>query len=383
MAILKTLVLASILASTAWSTSPYQQDSQETPYYRDYFYVGGSYVDDGAGGHIYSNQMYVEKLQSFQSTQSSLPPIVMIHGQAQTGTNFLNKPDGGTGWASNYLSAGHTVYIVDQTFRGRSPWAPGAGRPLPSTYAAELIQQRFTAVQDYNLWPQAKLHTQWPDSGRMGSPVFDAFYSSNVQFINNATYQQSTVQTAGAALLDRIGEPVILFGHSQGTLMPLLIADARPALTKAIILIEPTGPPFQDAVFSTRDTRPYGLTDIPLTYSPPISSPGDLIRQTYPPPIANTDNSTIPCILQAESPSPRQLPNLASKPVLIVTGEASYHAPYDYCTAAFLKQAGVSKTEHLELAKEGIEGNGHLMFMERNSDIVWRRMQKWVRGEVV
>jgi hypothetical protein len=37
-------------------------------------------------------------------------------------------------------------------------------------------------------------------------------------------------------------------------------------------LIEPTGPPFQDAVFSNSSTRAYGLTDIPLTYSPALAS---------------------------------------------------------------------------------------------------------------
>lgn len=217
----------------------------------------------------------------------------------------------------------------------------------------------------------------------MGSEVFDAFYSSNVQFINNATYQQSTVQAAGAELLDRIGKPVILFGHSQGTLMPLLIADARPNLTQAIILIEPTGPPFQEAVFSSTAARPYGLTDIPLTYSPPVTNASvDLVKQTYPPPVANTDNSTIPCILQAETPSPRQLPNLASLPILVVTSQASYHAPYDYCTVNYLKQAGCDKTVHIELPKENIFGNGHMMFMEKNSDVIWKRMQKWVRSVI-
>jgi len=89
----------------------------------------------------------------------------------------------------------------------------------------------------------------------MGDPVFDAFYSSNVQFISDAVYQQTAVQAAGAALLDRIGRPTVLIGHSQGGLMPLVIADARPALTKGLVLLEPTGPPFREAVFSTKPAR--------------------------------------------------------------------------------------------------------------------------------
>ncbi|KAJ3543704.1 hypothetical protein NM208_g3431 [Fusarium decemcellulare] len=347
----------------------------EVPSIRSYFYVGGGYVSDGAGGEIFRDQMYVEKLVPAKGAKQKTP-IVFIHGQAQTGTNFLNKPDGGRGWASQFISQGYEVYIVDQTFRGRSAWAPAYGSTKPSTYSTEIIEQRFTASQQFNLWPQAKKHTQWPGTGLRGDPIFDAFYSSNVQFINNATYQQQTVQDAGATLLDKIGKPAILLGHSQGGIMPILIADARPKLTKGLILLEPSGPPFRDAVFSTRAARAWGLTDIPLTYSPAVADPSNLIQEVQP---ARGDEF-VECVLQADKPAPRRLVNLKSKPILIVTGEASYHMPYDYCVADFLKQAGCSKTMHLELGKEGIHGNGHMMFMEKNSQKIQAVVERWVRS---
>ncbi|KAJ3541502.1 hypothetical protein NM208_g4582 [Fusarium decemcellulare] len=327
----------------------------EVPYTRSYFYTGGQYVDDGSGGHIFRDQMYVEKLVPSSGTTQDVP-IVFIHGQAQTGTNFLNKPDGGRGWASLFIQQGYEVYIVDQTFRGRSAWQPAQGAAKPSTYSAEIIQQRFTAGKDYMLWPQASNHTQWPGTGKMGDPVFDTFYSSNVQFISNATYQQTTVQNAGAALLDKIGKPVILVGHSQGGLMPIVIADARPKLAKALILLEPTGPPFQDAVFSNASTRAWGLTDIPVTYSPAVTDP-------------------------APSSSRRRTLRAATttKPILVVTSESSYHVPYDYCTVDFLQQAGCSKAEHLELGEAGIHGNGHMFFMEKNSDEIQKVLGSWIK----
>jgi pimeloyl-ACP methyl ester carboxylesterase len=353
----------------------------EVPAIQTYFYVGGGYADDGSGGHIFKDQMYVEKLSPASTKRKQPSPIVFIHGQGQTGTNFLNKPDGERSWSSRFLEAGHTVYIVDQTFRGRSAWAPRSGASAPSTYSAELIQQRFTSPERHRLWPQSTLHTQWPGTGVMGDPIFDAFYSSNVQFISNATYQQSTVQSAGAQLLDLIGTPTWLLGHSQGGLMPLLIADARPRLTKGLILLEPTGPPFQEAVFSSSSTRQWGLTDIPMNYSPPVTNPAlDLVKQVVQPAQLTTNNATVPCVLQAKSSVPRQLPNLAPLPILTVTSEASYHAPYDCCTVEFLKQAGCSKTKHLELAKVGIHGNGHMMFMEKNSDEIWERVNKWMKA---
>lgn len=347
---------------------------------RTYFYVGGGYSDDGNGGHIFKDQMYVEMLVPTSSQPNNSDPIVLIHGQGQTGTNFLNKPDGGLSWTSRFLEAGHTVYIVDQTFRGRSAWAPLSGASAPSTYSAELIQQRFTAPERYRLWPQAELHTQWPGTGVMGDPIFDTFYSSNVQFISNATYQQSTVQSAGAQLLDLIGTPVWLLGHSQGGLMPLLIADVRPKLTKGLILLEPTGPPFREAVFGSSSARPWGLTDVPLTYSPPVANPlVDLVRQVMTPTNVTNGNATVSCVLQASTPKPKQLLNMALLPILTVTGEASYHAPYDYCTVAFLKQAGCKKASHLELGKVGIRGNGHMLFMEKNSDAIWQRVHSWIK----
>lgn len=207
----------------------------------------------------------------------------------------------------------------------------------------------------------------------MHDPIFDAFYSSGIQFINNVTYQQSTVQSAGAALLDKIGKPAIIIGHSQGGILPLLIADVRPALAKALILLEPLGPPFRDAVFSNSSTRAWGLTDVPITYEPPITNPADLKLATVPAP----NNRTIECVRQA-SDNPRKLANLVDKPILLVTSESSYHMLYDYCSVNFLRQAGCSKVTHLELGEEGIHGNGHMFFMERNSDVIQKRIKHWI-----
>jgi pimeloyl-ACP methyl ester carboxylesterase len=240
-----------------------------------------------------------------------------------------------------------------------------------------MIEQRFTAAQKFNLWPQAKKHTQWPGSGLRGDAVFDAFYSSNVQFISNATHQQLAVQDAAAALLDKIGKPVILLGHSQGGMMPILIADARPEFTKGLILLEPSGPPFRDAVFGTKASRVWGLTDVALTYSPAVSDPSiNLVQEVQP----SRGKDFIECVLQAKNPAPRRLANLQDKPILIVTGEASYHMPYDYCTARYLRQAGCSKTKHVELGEEGIHGNGHMMFMEKNSHRIQGLVERWVQA---
>ncbi|KAK7942606.1 uncharacterized protein PG986_011719 [Apiospora aurea] len=321
----------------------------ETPHRRSYFYVGGKYVDDGAGGHLLQDQMYVERLSPVDGP-SQPTPIVLVHGQGQTGTvRNLPRP---------------------------LPWRPGAGQDEPSAFAAEYIQQRFTAVADYRLWPQAALHTQWPGNGAMGDPVFDAFYTSGVQYMNNATYQQTAVQAAGAALLDRIGKPVVLLGHSQGGIMPPLIADARPGLTRGLVLLEPSGPPFRDvAPAVAKAARAWGLADIPLTYSPAVARPeADLTRREF----AAKDENHTACVLQAEPPAPRKLANLVDIPILTVTSEASFHAQYDECNVRYLRQAGCSKVEHVELGDVGIHGNGHMFFMESNSDEIQELVHSWL-----
>ena len=53
-------------------------------------------------------------------------------------------------------------------------------------------------------------------------------------------------------------------------------------------------------------------------------------------------------------------------PILIVMGEASYHAPYDHCTVKYLQQAGVKPT-FIRLADRGVKGNSHVLIIEKNN----------------
>lgn len=58
--------------------------STEAQHRREYLYVGGEYVDTD-DGHIFQNQMYVEKL-SPTSGSSRKFPVVFLHGGGQSGT---------------------------------------------------------------------------------------------------------------------------------------------------------------------------------------------------------------------------------------------------------------------------------------------------------
>ena len=110
-----------------------------------------------------------------------------------------------------------------------------------------------------------------------------------------------------------------------------------------------------------------------MTYDPPLK-PGEelaFVRQDKP-----DAPGLVRGWLQAEPA--RKLPNLAKIPMLIVAAEASYHAAFDHCTAAYLKQAGVPVT-FLRLEDAGIRGNGHMMMLEKNSDEIAGVLMDWLK----
>lgn len=202
------------------------------------------------------------------------------------------------------------------------------------------------------------------------------------------------MRTAGSALLDRIG-PCILVSHSLGNPSAWVCADARPNLVKAVIAIEPTGPPFSNSTSLQHIRTAFAVdaakgmvedrgTEIKyhswsgfhdLGFEPSVTDlEKDLSLYTIP-----SDNPDLKDIILQKAPA-RELKNLRRIPTLLVTGEASYHAPYDHCTVAFLRQAGVS-VDHLELADIGIRGNGHMMFMEMNNMDIADVMREWLKNK--
>jgi pimeloyl-ACP methyl ester carboxylesterase len=341
-----------------------------------YLFAGGKYSGTGAAKQM-TGQIYAEFQIPVHQTHRF--PIVFIHGGAQTGTNFTGTPDGREGWAQFFLRRGYAVYIVDQAGRGRSAYAGDLYGPQSMTNL-DFVQQRFTAIENFNRWPQAHLHTQWPGKGTPGDPIFDQFYASQVQAMVSYPLQQRFTSEGILALLEKIG-PAILLTHSQSGATGWPVADAQPDRVKAVISVEPSGPPFYNvdnvpAPEWFRDAadqqRPWGITAGPLTYSPPASRASDLaiVRQDQPdaPDVSR-------CWLQKEPA--RQLPQLRKVPILVVTSESSYHRAYDHCTVKYLEQAGVHVT-WIKLADAGIHGNGHMMMLEKNNAEVAAVMARWV-----
>ena len=347
-----------------------------------WFFVGGEYRD-GDNGVQLEEAAYVE---CYEPLECSKPhPIVMIHGGVQTGSNFTATPDGRRGWLHDFLRAGYTVYILEQPERGRSGFKLDAdGNVELMRYDAARTERMFTAPKQAAAWPQSQHHSAWPGTGKRGDPTFDNFFASQVPMLRDRGEIERLSRDAGVALLDKIGAAIVLT-HSQSGPFGWLIADARPDLVRAIIALEPNGPPFYDVEFQGGDNfykyadelaRPYGITRQPLTFDPPLSDPAELQPTASE---SSANRHLVQGYLQAEPA--RALCNLAGIPILILVAEASYHAAYDQCTSEFLTQAGVSHY-YVALADMGLQGNGHMVMLEQNNHDAADLMLQWLMEQM-
>ncbi len=146
--------------------------------------------------------------------------------------------------------------------------------------------------------------------------------------------------------------------------------------SRAIIAIEPSGPPFEATIIATGKARAWGPTDIPLTYDPPVKEASELAVERE----AKPDAPDLFVCWMQKAPA-RQLVNLKNIPAMVMAAEASYHQVYDHCTAKYLNQAGV-KTEYIRLQDKGIHGNGHMVMIEKNNLDIARLVDEWAQKNV-
>lgn len=65
-------------AATEIGTADGSAEQMAAPYYREYYYTGGHYVNS-SDGFVFRGQMYVERLIPAVPTDQLLPPIIIIH----------------------------------------------------------------------------------------------------------------------------------------------------------------------------------------------------------------------------------------------------------------------------------------------------------------
>jgi pimeloyl-ACP methyl ester carboxylesterase len=340
-----------------------------------WMYVGG-HVETFNGKQYMTGQMYVE--YQLPANKTHAYPLILVHS-GLSGVNYTGTPDGREGWAQYFLRHGFAVYIIDQPGRGRSRYMAESYGPLEQPEADHLLTFRYVAPEKSNLYPQAHLHTQWPGGDHLDDPVVQQLVQAELSELKNTALQSDLNRKAILALLEKIG-PATLMVYSQTGNIGWPIADAKPELVKFLIEIEPNGPPAYAVDYIGPPSyfkygglsRAYGISTFPLTYSPPLSDQAQLsfVQQEI------ADRPDLVRCYSQKDPA-RQLTNLQKMPILILTSEASYHAPYDHCTVKYLEQAGVHPT-FIRLADRGIHGIGHAMMLEKNNQQVAAVIAQWL-----
>lgn len=133
----------------------------EAPHTRTFFYAGGTYINDNStNSSVLANKQYVEVLTPANGIQHPYPLLFIT---PLSGVQWLNKPDGGQGWASYFLSRGYQVLLTDLWSVGRS--IDGSLPPLRNAFTVLGAEMGFTAPEQYGKYVQAELHTQWPGVG--------------------------------------------------------------------------------------------------------------------------------------------------------------------------------------------------------------------------
>jgi pimeloyl-ACP methyl ester carboxylesterase len=383
-----------------------------------FMWVNVKRADTARGSFIGGQQMYVEYVVPARVRKPF--PIVLVHGGGGQGLDWMGTPDGRPGWFQHLVAEGYRVYVVDRPGHGRSPQHPdlhGAIPERPGTMEGLQGQFIFPVGGANNPDRYRRNHTQWPGPGIPGSPEVAQFLASQGgsyvitpqpaaagrgvapvggrgggQPAGGAAGtpgggQQAPPPTpanqlppgppnlahtewraAGAELLDKIG-PAIIVTHSAGGSFGLLVAEARPQLVKAAVMIEGGGSGFSAG-------NRWGMSTIPVTWDPPLKDPAELrIRW-----VADSEVDGGGYFLQ-EEPA-RKLPNWRDVAVLTVTSAAGAASPGNPGAPAFLKQAGVKVAEELRLANVGINGNSHMMMVEKNHREVLQPILDWLDRNV-
>ena len=320
-------------------------------------------------GMALRGQMYVEYW--VPSDLRHKVPIVMIHGGGGQGLDYLGTAEGGEGWMHWFVRQGYAVYVIDRPGHGRAPHHPAVQGEMGPPPVSAFIEKLFSRPEaDPGQYPTAKLHNQWPGSGKLGDPAFDTFFASAGPMSVDIGQSHLDCQTGGAELLDIIG-PAILMTHSAGAPTGWLMADARPSLVAGIVAVEPVGPPFATRPSGTLN---WGITAAPLTFDPPAARPEDIATEERPAPF----EGAAACLVQKEPA--RRLPHLCGFPIVVVTSEASWMSMENHGIVDFLSQAG-AEVDHLRLESLGIHGNGHAMMLEKNSGHIAAALDQWIRDK--
>jgi hypothetical protein len=288
------------------------------------FTPGGVPAKIDSNGVYQVEQMYVQYF--IPQAQRGTLPLLMWHGGGLTGVSYETTPDGREGWLNYFIKKGWAVYNSDAMERGRSGWAmyPEIFKSEPLFLTKANPFERFRIGQGPGSYNKDLTKMKLLPGNQFPVEGYDNFTKQGVP---RWTTTDNAIIAAYTELVDKIC-PCVLLVHSQAGQFGQLIAQARPDKIKALVLVEP-------------------------------AAPGD----------------------------PKQIDKLKDVPILTIYGDfIDQDARWSTIRANqlnFLEQvrAAGGHYEVINLPKIGIQGNSHMIMMDRNNLQVADVIQNWLKRQ--
>ncbi|MGM9540782.1 alpha/beta hydrolase [Anaerovibrio sp.] len=272
-------------------------------------------------------------------------PMVFLHGYGQSRMGWMTTPDGREGWSDMFLRMGHSVFLIDQPRRGEAGQTSVAGTistvPADQTW---YTQFRIGTYRDNQFTYNE--NSQFPQ----GEKELDQFFRQMTPdtAMDSANGDQSidntVVAKAVAAAIDEVyektGKNSVLVTHSQGGRPGWGVARHTDHVA-AIVAVEPGAAPSTDS----EDYRILLEKKIPVVFYY-----GDYIGES-----------------------------LEGIPAAAMW--ARMKATADTFTAAYTAAGGNSTI--VSLPDEGIYGNDHMLFQDRNNDVIARHVENWLNTTIM
>jgi pimeloyl-ACP methyl ester carboxylesterase len=198
---------------------------------------GGPPIEIDPNGRFAVEQMYV---QYTLLAEPSFPyPVLLWHGGGQTGVTWEDTPDGRPGWQQRFLEAGFDVYCSDAVERGRASHAKSpevfAGEPIFRSQQDAWRMFRFGPLDGFATEHRDRTYfatTEWPT---------EATDQYQKQVVARWAGHDAITQAAYDELVEQVG-PCVIVSHSQSGGFSLQAAVNNPAMVKAVVSLEPSGP---------------------------------------------------------------------------------------------------------------------------------------------
>jgi hypothetical protein len=303
------------------------------------FFVGGRDVKSDTlstlpayapSGTITIDQMYVH--YEVPAAAGKHYPLTLIHGCCLTGKTWETTPDGRMGWDEFFVRKGYPVYVIDQSWRGKSAGNVAAINAVKTGKApVDQLPTVFSAAHE-GAWTIFRFGPEYPkvyDGMRYPLGAQAEFWKQMVPDWSNSVPTPNPTAPALSELAQKLNGTVLV-SHSQSGIYPFQTVALSTKGVAGIISIEPGACP--DAA---GDLTPYKGLPILVLWG---------------------DNVDL---------SPRWAPRLKG------------------CRAFVTAVNAVGgKSELLVLPEKGIHGNSHMLMQDNNSLQIAGMLDSWIQQHV-